>query len=55
LRFALGVAPAWVIALSVVLSMLLVVALVALAGRVYRNAVLRTGARVKLSEALRAA
>ncbi|HEY3503953.1 MAG TPA: ABC transporter permease [Actinocatenispora sp.] len=55
MRIALGVAPAWEIALSVGLSVLLVVALVALAGRVYRNAVLRTGARVKLSEALRAA
>jgi hypothetical protein len=32
-----------------------VVALVALAGRVYRNAVLRTGARVRLVDALRAA
>lgn len=55
MRIALGVAPVGEIALSVVLSILLVVVLVALAGRVYRNAVLRTGARVKLSEALRAA
>ncbi|GAA3519642.1 ABC transporter permease [Actinocatenispora rupis] len=55
MRIALGVAPAWEIALSVVLSVALVVGLVALAGRVYRNAVLRTGARVKLSDALRSA
>jgi ABC-2 type transport system permease protein len=55
MRIALGVAPVGEIVLSVVLSILLVVVLVALAGRVYRNAVLRTGARVKLSEALRAA
>lgn len=55
MRIALGVAPLTEIVLSVVLSVLLVVVLVALAGRVYGNAVLRTGARVKLSEALRAA
>lgn len=55
MRIALGVAPAWEIALSVVLSALLVCVLVALAGRVYRNAVLRVGARVKLTDALRAA
>lgn len=53
MRIALGVAPVWEMVLSVVMSMLLVVALVALAGRVYQNAVLRTGARVKLSDALR--
>ncbi len=55
MRISLGVAPPWEIALTVVLSLLLIVALVALAGRVYRNAVLRTGARVKLTDALRAA
>ncbi|MGA8115792.1 MAG: ABC transporter permease [Actinocatenispora sp.] len=55
MRIALGVAPVWEVALSVVLSVLLVIGLVALAGRVYHNAVLRTGARVKLSEALRRA
>ncbi len=55
MRISLGVAPPWEIALTVALSLLLIVALVALAGRVYRNAVLRTGARVKLRDALRAA
>lgn len=55
MRISLGVAAGWEIALSLVLSVLLVVVLVALAGRVYRNAVLRTGARVRLADALRAA
>jgi ABC-2 type transport system permease protein len=55
MRISLGVAAPWEIAVSLVLSVALVVALVALAGRVYRNAVLRTGARVRLVDALRAA
>ncbi|BCJ32884.1 ABC transporter permease [Actinocatenispora thailandica] len=55
MRISLGVAAPWEIVLSVVLSLVLVVGLVALAGRVYRNAVLRTGARVRLVDALRAA
>jgi ABC-2 type transport system permease protein len=52
MRIALDVATAWQIALSVVLTCLLIVALVWFAGRVYRNAVLRMGSRVKLTEAL---
>jgi ABC-2 type transport system permease protein len=35
------------------LTLLLIAALVRLAGRIYRNAVLRTGTRIKLSDALR--
>jgi ABC-2 type transport system permease protein len=54
MRVAAGV-PGWQAALSVALSALLIAALVWLAGRVYGNAVLRAGARVKLSDALRAA
>jgi ABC-2 type transport system permease protein len=54
MRVAAGV-PAWQAGLSVALSVLLIAALVWLAGRVYGNAVLRAGARVKLSDALRAA
>jgi ABC-2 type transport system permease protein len=55
MRIALGVAPAWQIALSVSLTALLIVAMVWLAGRIYGNAVLRTGSRVALRDALRAA
>ncbi|MCP2262459.1 ABC-2 type transport system permease protein [Streptoalloteichus tenebrarius] len=52
-RIALGVAPAWQIALSVGLTVLAVVGIAWLGGRIYANAVLRTGGRVKLREALR--
>ncbi|MDR7301470.1 ABC transporter permease [Haloactinomyces albus] len=55
MRIALGVAAPWEIAVSIVLSVLATAALLWLGGRIYSNAVLRTGARVKLSEALRAA
>jgi ABC-2 type transport system permease protein len=54
MRIALGVAPAWQIAASVALTALLVVVLVWLAGRIYRNAVLRMGGRVKIRDAVRA-
>lgn len=53
-RVALGV-PAWETWTALGLGLLLIVALVWLAGRVYNNAVLRTGTRVKLSDALRSA
>lgn len=52
-RMALGVAPAWQVALAIVLTLLAVAALTWLAGRIYATAVLRTGARVKLRDALR--
>lgn len=55
MRIALGVAPVWQVVLSVTLTLLLIVVLVWLAGRMYRNAVLRMGSRVKLRDALRAA
>jgi ABC-2 type transport system permease protein len=51
MRAATGV-PAWQGVLSVVLSLALIAGLVWLAGRIYRNAVLRTGSRVALREAL---
>jgi ABC-2 type transport system permease protein len=54
IRIALDVASGWQIAVSVVLTALLAVGLVWLAGRVYSNAVLRTGSRVKIIDALRA-
>lgn len=52
-RFALGVAPLWQVAVSAVITLAATVLVVRLAGRVYRNSVLRTGARVPLREALR--
>lgn len=55
MRIAVGSAAAWQNALALGLTALLLVALVGLTGRVYRNAVLRTGARVRLMDALRAA
>lgn len=54
IRIALGVAPGWEMGLTVALTGLLTVALVGLAARVYRNSVMRTGARVPFREALRA-
>lgn len=53
MRLALGGVPGWQAGLAVVLVVLLIPALVWLSGRIYRNAVLRTGARVRLSDALR--
>ncbi|RCW43640.1 ABC-2 type transport system permease protein [Halopolyspora algeriensis] len=55
MRIALGVAAPWEIATALALTVLATVGLLWLGGRIYSNAVLRTGARVKLSEALRAA
>ncbi|HEY8373193.1 MAG TPA: ABC transporter permease [Pseudonocardiaceae bacterium] len=52
-RTALGVAPVWQIALSVALTVAALAGLVWLGGRIYANAVLRTGARLSLREALR--
>lgn len=55
MRLALGVAAGWQVAVALVLTVLLIGALVWLCGRIYGNAILRTGARVKLRDALRAA
>ena len=55
MRIAMGVVPFWQYGLAVALTIALIPALLWLAGRIYRNGVLRTGARVKLSEALKAA
>jgi ABC-2 type transport system permease protein len=55
MRIAMGVVPFWQYGLAVILTIALIPALLWLAGRIYRNGVLRTGARVKLSEALKAA
>jgi ABC-2 type transport system permease protein len=53
MRSALDVAPLWQEALSIGLTLLLIVALVWLSGRVYGNAVLRMGGRVRFKDALR--
>lgn len=54
MRLAMGGVPVWEAILSVVLVAALIPLFAWLAGRIYRNAVLHTGARVKLSQALRA-
>ncbi|HEX2130053.1 MAG TPA: ABC transporter permease [Actinophytocola sp.] len=55
MRLAMGGVPWWEAALSVGLVVLVIPVLVWLAGRIYANAVMRSGARVKLKDALRAA
>lgn len=55
MRIAMGVAPVWQVVLSVVLTIGLIVLLVWLAGRIYGNAVLRMGSRVRFRDALRSA
>ncbi|MEU0795551.1 ABC transporter permease [Amycolatopsis sp. NPDC005961] len=55
IRLAMGGVPVWEAALSVVLVLLMIPGLIWLAARIYRNAVMRTGAKVKLRDALRAA
>ncbi|QUQ69422.1 ABC transporter permease [Kutzneria sp. CA-103260] len=52
-RIALGVAPTWQVVLAVVLMIAAIVAVTWLAGRIYRNAVLQTGGRVRVLDALR--
>lgn len=52
-RYAMGVAPLWEVLVAAALAVVAVIGVVALAGRVYRNSVLRTGARVSLKDALR--
>lgn len=55
MRLAMGGVPVWEAALSVALVLIFIPVLVWLAGRIYSNAVMRSGARVKLRDALRAA
>jgi ABC-2 type transport system permease protein len=51
-RIAAGVAPFWQVAISVVLVIGTIFLFAAIAGRIYRNSVLRVGGRVKFSDAL---
>jgi ABC-2 type transport system permease protein len=55
MRLAMGGVPVWEAVVSVGLVVLLIPGLIWLAARIYRNAVMRTGAKVKLRDALRAA
>lgn len=55
MRLAMGGVPAWEAALSLGLVVAMIPLLIWLSGRIYRNAVMRTGARVKLRDALRPA
>jgi ABC-2 type transport system permease protein len=52
-RLALGVVPVWQAVVSVTGMLVIIPLLLWLAARIYRNAVLRSGARVKLRDALR--
>jgi ABC-2 type transport system permease protein len=51
-RIAAGVVPFWQVLASVILALATIYVFAALAGRIYRNSVLRIGTRVKLSDAL---
>jgi ABC-2 type transport system permease protein len=53
-RYALGVASLWEVLVAALLAVAAIAVVVRLAGRVYQNSVLRTGARVSLREALTA-
>jgi ABC-2 type transport system permease protein len=53
MRLGIGGVPVWEAILSVALVAALIPVLIWLSGRIYRNAVLRTGARVSLREALK--
>ena len=50
-RLASGATPAWQVGLAVALTLLAIGAATWLAARIYGNAVLKTGARVRLGEA----
>ncbi|GLZ34384.1 ABC transporter permease [Lentzea sp. NBRC 105346] len=53
-RMAMGVAPTWQVLVAIVLALGAIVAITWLGGKVYSNAVLRVGSRVKLRDALKA-
>jgi len=54
MRLAMGGVPVWEAGLSVLLVVALIPALIWLSARIYRNAVLRSGAKVRLRDALAA-
>ena len=53
IRLPLGAVSLWQAPLAVALVLLLIPGLISVAGRICRNAVLRTAARVRLRDALR--
>jgi ABC-2 type transport system permease protein len=53
IRVAMGGVPAWELVLAVALIVLAIPGLIWVAARIYSNAVLRTGARVKVRDAFR--
>jgi ABC-2 type transport system permease protein len=55
MRLGMGGVPVWEAVLSVLLVVALIPGLIWFTGRIYRNAVMRTGAKVKLRDALKAA
>ena len=55
MRLAMGGVPGWEATLAVLLALITIPALVWLSGRIYRNAVVHSGARVRLKDALRPA
>jgi ABC-2 type transport system permease protein len=52
-KIALGAAPAWQIGTAIALTLAAIALLTALGGKIYRNAVLHMGSRVRLRDALR--
>ncbi len=54
IRWASGNVPLWQVGLSMLLMLIAVVLLIRLAGRIYAGAVLRSGPRVRIREALSA-
>lgn len=52
-RMLLGIAPAWQVAVALVLAVAALAGLTRIAGRMYANSVLRSGSRVPLAESLR--
>jgi ABC-2 type transport system permease protein len=55
IRWAAGDVPLWEVGVSMLLMALVVVALIRVAGRIYAGAVLRSGPRVKIKDALASA
>jgi ABC-2 type transport system permease protein len=53
MRLAMGGVPVTEVVLALMLTVVLIVGLVRLAGRVYASAVMHTGGRVRVLEALR--
>ena len=54
IRWAAGDVPLWEVGVSMLLMVVVVVALIRVAGRIYAGAVLRSGPRVKIKDALAA-